>query len=222
MKSRVSSLSGAIAAATGNAAALAALLAATAAVAFAAPFDGYSHLHHPLALLGAAPLPHATAFNLAMFVVPGLLVAWTALRLRAALAVASTPAGAASTRWLPAIGAQLMLISALAFAAQGLLPLDASDLDGPRSGRHASAWMVWWIASAAGGVLLATGLRKDWPVLAATSLLAAALLPVFALALPQLIPAGVAQRLAFALWFAWAIHAGHHARRHAVARQVHP
>jgi len=26
--------------------------------------------------------------------------------------------------------------------------------------------------------------------------------------LPNLLPAGIAQRLAFALWFAWAIHAG--------------
>lgn len=219
MKSLVSSRSGAIAAVTGNAAALAVLMSATAAVAFAAPIGGYSHLHHPLALLGVAPLPHATAFNLMVFVVPGLLVAWTALRLRAALA--GRAAGAPSTRWPARIGAQLMLISALAFAAQGLLPLDASDLDGARSGRHASAWTVWWLACAAGGVLLATGLRKNWPVFAATSLFAA-VLPVFALVLPQLIPAGLAQRLAFALWFAWAIHAGHVARRHAVARQAQP
>lgn len=224
MKSPVSTLSAVSSLAAGNTAALAALISTTAAVALAVPIGGYSHLHHPLALLGVASLPHATAFNLAVFVVPGLLVAWTALRLRAVLPMATTAAGTPSIRWLARIGAQLMLISALAFAAQGLLPLDANDLDGARSGRHAAAWMAWWIAFTAGGALLAVGVRdtKDWRTLAATSLFAAMLLPVAALVLPQLIPAGLAQRLAFALWFAWAIHCGHVVRRQAVPRQIQP
>lgn len=170
---------------------------------FAGRIDGYSHAQHPLALLGASPLPHAGLFNLLAFVAPGLLVAWSALRLRIAL-----PSGVdGATSWSGRLGAQLMLISALAFAAQGLFPLDGADLDGVRSARHAAAWMVWWIAFAAGGVLLAHGLRgpvAPWRGLAASSLLAAFLLPVLALALPMLVPAGSAQRLAFALWFLWA------------------
>lgn len=170
---------------------------------FAGRIDGYSHAQHPLALLGASPLPHAGLFNLLAFVAPGLLVAWSALRLR--IALSSGVDGARS--WSGRLGAQLMLISALAFAVQGLFPLDGADLDGVRSARHAAAWMVWWIAFAAGGVLLAHGLRgpvAPWRGLAASSLLAAFLLPVLALALPMLVPAGGAQRLAFALWFLWA------------------
>lgn len=172
---------------------------------FAGRIDGYSHAQHPLALLGASPLPHARLFNLVAFVAPGLLVAWTTLRLRAAL-----PASAEGTAsWSGRVGAQLMLVSALAFAAQGVLPLDAGDLEGVRSARHAAAWMVWWIAFAAGGLLLALGLRvaAAWRGLAASSLLAALLLPVLVLLLPMLCPAGSAQRLAFALWFLWALQA---------------
>ena len=189
-----------------HAALLAALLCIAMAV-FAGRIEGYSHFQHPLALLGASPLPNAGWFNVVAFVLPGVLVAWMALRLRAAM----PPGSDASISWLARIGAQLMLVSALAFAAQGLLPLDTSDLDGVRSGRHAAAWMVWWLAFSAGGVLLAAGLRRVESArsIVGTSLFAALLLPVLALVLPKLIPAGTAQRLAFALWFAWAIHAGY-------------
>lgn len=175
---------------------------------FAGRIDGYSHAQHPLALLGATALPHAWLFNLLAFVVPGLLLGWGALRLRAAI-----PASAyAPASWSGRIGAHLTLISAGAFAAMGVLPLDAGDLEGVRSARHASAWMVWWIAFAAGGLLVAAGLRGSgprWRPIAISSLVAALLLPVLALLLPALVPAGIAQRLAFALWFLWALHAAH-------------
>jgi len=190
---------------------LAALLFAAMAVS-AGRIEGYSHARHPLALLGASPLPHAASFNLLAFVLPGLLVAWAAVRLRGVL-----PAdGHGSVPWSGRIGARLMAVSALAFAAQGALPLDAGDLEGVRSARHAAAWMAWWIAFAAGGLLLAAGLRagaRHWRGLATSSLAAACLLPVTALLLPVLVPAGGAQRLAFALWFSWALHAAWVANR---------
>ena len=184
---------------------------------FAGRIDGYSHAQHPLALLGATPLPHAWLFNLLAFVMPGLLVGWGALRLRAAMPVNAH----ASASWSGRIGAQLMLVSAGAFAAMGMLPLDAADLEGVRSARHASAWMVWWIAFAAGGLLVAAGLRGSaprWRSIAHSSLLAALLLPVMALLLPALIPAGIAQRVAFALWFLWALHAARAVNRVPVSR----
>jgi hypothetical membrane protein len=183
---------------------LAAVLLFAGMAAFAGRIDGYSHAQHPLALLGASPVPHARLFNLLAFVVPGLLVAWGALRLRAALPSSVDRA----TSWSGRLGAQLMLMSALAFAALGLFPLDGADLESARSARHAAAWMAWWIAFAAGGLLLAIGLRGSvapWRGIATSSLLAAFLLPVLALLLPMLIPAGSAQRLAFALWFLWAL-----------------
>ena len=207
MKVQVSILSGLV---SRHAAAWAALVFALALAGFSSGVEGYSHLQHPVAWLGAQPLPHATAFNLLVFVVPGLLVAWMSLRLRAAFSSPGDAGGKASAGWAARIGAQLVLLSALAFALQGILPLDATDLDGPRSGRHAAAWMAWWIAFATGGGLLATGLRghRAWRATAKFSLLAAVLVPLCALVLPHLLPAGLAQRLAFAVWFAWAIDAG--------------
>ena len=181
---------------------LAALLSAAAAMAFGARVQGYSHAQLPLALLGAAPLPGAFAFNVLAFVLPGLLVATVAIRLRSAIDAASDPAP-----WSTRIGAQLMLLASLAFAAQGLWPLDASDLDGGGSSRHAAAWMAWLLASTLGAALLGAGLRPRRGF-ATASVCVAIALPLLAFVLPALVPAGITQRLAFAAWFAWAIGAG--------------
>lgn len=162
-----------------------------AAVIGGAMLDGYSHLLHPLALLGAGGVPGGRAFNAAGFVLPGLLAAVAALAMYRRLPRASG--------WWPRIGARMVLLSALAFAAQGLFPLDLQDLDGPGSGLHASAWLVWWIGFVAGAPLLAVGLR---PVRTVTTV---AVLPLLAM---MLVPQGwtgpaLAQRIAFAAWLAW-------------------
>lgn len=187
-------------------AAVGAVLCAGAALGFGARIEGYAHPQHPLALLGARGIPGGLVFNLLAFVVPGLAVAWTATRLRTAIATAA-PGGT----WLARVGAQALLLSALAFAAQGVFPLDPEDLDNAASARHAAAWMLWCIAATVAAVLLAVGLRRrsGWSAAAKAAALAAFALPVLALVLPQLMPAGAAQRLAFAAWFAWAIQAGH-------------
>src|SRR5262245_19866044 len=80
-----------------------------AVVVFGAMLDGYSHLIHPLAWLGARGVKGATAFNLLGFVLPGALAAVVALRLRTRL-----PPRAG---WVGGIGAALLLLSTLAFAA---------------------------------------------------------------------------------------------------------
>jgi hypothetical membrane protein len=190
-----------------HAAVLATVLFAVSAIGFGARVDGYSHSQHPLALLGAAPVSHALAFNLLAFVLPGALVASVAVRLRRRLAGSGDPR---ALRWSARIGAQLLLIAALVFAVQGLLPLDASDLEGVRSSRHAAAWMVWLIAFVAGGVLFGVGMRRapSWRAMATTTLAAAFATPLLAIVLPGVVSAGIAQRLAVALWFAWAILAG--------------
>jgi hypothetical membrane protein len=185
-----------------HAAWLAALCFLVVLLAFAAGVDGYSHRVHPVALLGGSTMPSAWAFNLFGFVVPGLLVAWLGWRLREALDHASRPA-----RWPARVGAQLLQVSALAFAAQGVLPLDLSDLENTASARHAAAWMIWWLSFAVGGALLAVGLRSrlQWRHFAAGTLLVALALPLCALVLPHWVPAGFAQRAGLVLWFAWAM-----------------
>ena len=159
------------------------------AVGFGIALDGYSHAVHPLGLLGARGLPHAQAFNLAGFVLPGLLLAGAGLGLRARLDGAG---------WPSRLGAVLAVLSALACAAQGLFPLDPEHLDSGDSRYHATAWTLWWLAFVPGAALLATGARPRWAHAAA-----AIAVPVMVLLLPALAGGAIAQRLAFAAWFGW-------------------
>lgn len=178
------------------AAGAAALSFALAVCGFGAALPGYAQALHPVALLGAQGMAHAGAFNALGFVLPGLLAAAVAWRLRQGMADAAP--------WPARIGARLALLSALAFAAQGLLPLDPRDLEAAASRAHATAWLLWWVAFAPAALLLALGLRHDrrrrplaWAGIAAAAIVAGMAL------LPELPSPGIAQRSAFAAWFAW-------------------
>src|SRR5690606_36503395 len=138
-----------------------------------------------------AGMPHALAFNLLVFVLPGLLLAVCAWRLRARL---PERAGMAAR-----LGAAMLLLSTLAYAAQGLLPLDIAHPDDGASRWHAVAWTLWWIAFLAGAALLSARLRGlRFAAMAAWLLVLGA-----GVLLPGLLGAGPSQRLAFAAWFAW-------------------
>lgn len=169
--------------------------------------DGYSQALHPPALLGAQQQPWALTFNLFGFVLPGVLGALVMIALRGRLDGA---------RWPARIGSWLWLLSALAFAAQGLLPLDLNDIDAPVGHLHASAWTLWWLAFVPGGVLLALGLGsagQAWGSLRVAAILSATLLPLFTLHAPLGLPAGASQRVGLALWLAAMLVAGVAARR---------
>ncbi len=164
---------------------------------FGALLDGYSQTLHPVSLLGATGVPRALAFNLLAFVLPGLVAALLAMQLRARL-----PAGAG---WWSRLGTQMLLLSAFALAAMGLLPLDPQDLESEPSRLHGTAWMGWVIAFVLGSAALAIGLGRKRLAsrLAWVSGAASLALPLAAFLLPELVGAGVAQRLAFAVWFGW-------------------
>ena len=153
----------------------------------------YAHRLHPLGLRGAIGMPWAFAFNLFAFVLPGVLLLWAGQRLRDALGDAG---------WLARIGSVLVQLSALAFAAQGVLPPDAGDSDATASRMHALAWMLWWIAFVPGVLLLAVGARRGIGFSLAC-LLAGLLVPLLAVFAPVGSWVGLAQRLAFATWFGW-------------------
>ena len=153
----------------------------------------YSHRVHPVALRGSAGLPWALAYNLLAFVLPGAALVWAGVRLRTDWADAG---------WLARIGVVLVQLSALAFAAQGLLPLDAGDSDATASRLHALAWMLWWIAFVPGALLLALGAQRG-KGFALACLTAGVLVPLLAVFAPIGPWVGIAQRLAFALWFGW-------------------
>jgi len=148
--------------------------------------DGYSHLHHPVALLGGAGIPGAATFNLLGFLLPGLLVAVAAVALRARLDGA---------RWPKRIGAHVLMLSGLAFALQNALPLDPSDLDADASRLHAAAWTLWWVAMLPALVLLAVRDRALTLVLVVAAV-------AFVLCTLLATPA-ISQRLATLAWFAF-------------------
>ena len=181
---------------------IAALSFAIAVIAFGSMLDDFRQSLHPVALLGAATVPRALAFNVFAFLLPGALAAWIALALRSAL-----PNDAP---WAARIGARLVLLAALAFAAQGLLPLDPDDLEAPATHLHATSWTLWWIAFVPGALLLAAGQRNVGTSrsLASISVVAALLMLVFAASPWHWLPSGVTQRLAYAAWFGWLIACG--------------
>ena len=165
---------------------------------FGAALDGFSHSMHPVALLGARGVPRWAAFDLIGFVLPGLL-AWAAT---VRLSIADNARGDGGSRTL-AIGWTLCAMAALAFAAQGALPVDIErGFDYGLGKLHTAAWTVWWIAFDAGGLLLAIGWRGRVAWRFAT---AAVVALVLAFALFVAVPGAPAmgQRLAFLAWFGW-------------------
>ena len=165
-----------------------------AVAAFATPPRATTDAWPLLSLAGADGSPSAMAFNALAFVLPGLVAALLAWRARSA---APHAAG-----WATRLGWQCVLLSALAFAAQGLLPLDPDDLDAAMSRRHAVAWTLWWIAFVPGTLLLALGALAATPRRAAAAgLHLAAALALALLAWAVQGPAG--QWLATVAWLAW-------------------
>ena len=82
---------------------------------FGAALEGYAHALHPVDLLGARGVPHGAGWNALGYGLPGLCVAMSAIALQRPLASAGVgPTGR--------IGGWLLMLSGLAFAAQGLLP----------------------------------------------------------------------------------------------------
>lgn len=182
------------------------LIFIAAAAIFGAMLDagdgGFSQRTHPLAWLGAQGVPRATMFNLGGFALPGLMAAVALWPLRPAL-----PAGA---RWSARIGAQLVLLSAIAFAAQGVLPLDLEEMDGAASGLHAAAWTLWCLSFCAGALALAWGLRGMplRPGFVVICAFAGSIVFLLAFVAPLWIPNAFAQRVAFVLWLGWVAWAG--------------
>jgi hypothetical protein len=179
---------------------------AVALVGFALRVPGYHHLLHPPALLGAAGMPDAFAWNLLGFILPGLLAAvglqgvHRALRRR-------------GVGFMARLGATLLLLSTVAFAGQGLVSLQLGQAVDAGSARlHVALWMLWWLAALAGFVVLALGsLRR--PAFAIATLLVAALLLLALHATFLPIPGGLRERIALSAWFGWIAVASWRARR---------
>ncbi|MEJ7746801.1 MAG: DUF998 domain-containing protein [Luteimonas sp.] len=190
------------------------LMCLAAVLGFGGALEDYSQIHHPLGLLGGKDIPNALAFNLLGFVVPGVLAAIAMSTLRTSL-----PSAAG---WSMRIGVQLLVLSAIAFAAQGLVPIDPADLGAPGNRYHAVAWTLWWIAFVSGSLLLAWSIGR-YPqerTQAWVSMGAAITVLAFALFAPGAIPSAIAERIAFAAWFGWLLLVTRNSRPSALPTQV--
>ncbi len=171
-------------------------LAVIALVAFALALAWAGHAgewtpRHALAVPGAQAMPGAGLFNWLAFIVPGaaMLAAATWRRWRSRKS-SGTAIG---------IALWLLAIAGLAWLALGLSPIDAGDLAGEGSQRHAALWMLWLIAVSAAVVALAMGAGKGQRGLGGVLVM---LWFVAGFVLPVLL-GGWAQVLAAMAWMAW-------------------
>ncbi len=158
----------------------------------------------PLGRFGATGVSGAAWFNALGLALPGLML------LMFSIALEATLAGPGTGRMLR-LGTGMLMISGLAFAAQGAFPFDPSEPDGAASQRHATALALSLLALASASVFVATGLRRAprWRALAWGGLLLGATLALFLACPPQqLFPPlegypAAAQQLVLAVYFGW-------------------
>lgn len=166
--------------------------------------EGYEPALRSVGDLGAVDAPQALLFNLAGFIVPGLLLMVFALALERAMGRDGAGRGGR-------LGTGLLMISALAFAAQGVFAFDPNELDGVDSQRHASALAFALLGLMAGAMFVAASVRRlsGWRVLATFGPALAAVLLAFLVQPPQAwLPMlegriGHAQRLVLGVYFLW-------------------
>lgn len=165
---------------------------------------GYEPARMPISFLGIHGVPVAVYWNVAGFIVPGLLVAWFAWSLLA-------PLQRDGTGSLARIGVWLLLISGLAFAGNGVFAYDLAEPDGTASKLHVAMLTIALLGFLPSALLLALGLRRRpaWRSLVVCGpLLALAVLLSVAQRMGELVPLlqgspGYAQRITLALYFLW-------------------
>ncbi len=170
----------------------------------AADHSGFVAARHPLGHLGALQASGALLWNLLGFILPGLLL----MSFSIALEIVMQRDGVSR---IGRIGTGMLMLSALAFAAQGVLPFDLDDPHVRASQLHVSALVLALLGLMAGAFFVAFSLkaRRGWRVLTGGGAVLAILLLVLLIWPPQdLIPGfstrpGHAQRLIFALYFGW-------------------
>lgn len=178
----------------------------TALFGFAAAYPGYSHFHKAISELGAFGAPHALAWNLIGFIIPGLLLAACGAGLGRAIDVSGR---ATIVYWL-------LVLSGVGFAGTGVIPAEMRQgspfMRSPFTVGHVVMTLLsgipWTIAA-----FLVVGRVKQNPVWQHSTrvsiVLAVACVVGFALnilapSLPVLADRpGLAQRISFGVYFAW-------------------
>lgn len=179
----------------------------TALLAFGTARTDYRQLTQAVSELGAVGGPHAAAWNVVGFIVPGLLLAASGLAIGSVLA-----GGRGALRWL-------LAGSGVAFAATGVFPAVMHDgapvMHAPSTVGHVVMLLLssvlWLVAIGALPRALTREARlrpllKSFAIVTAVALSAFAANVLHAAIEPLAHRPGLAQRLGFAgyfLWFVW-------------------
>jgi hypothetical membrane protein len=173
----------------------------TASAVLGALRPSYSHLVNTISELGAVGTPHATAWNVLGFIIPGVLLAIAG----AAIARSANTEASLSRTFATA----LLVVSGLAVAGQGVVPAEmvngAADISSASTQGHFVSSLISGAAWAAGALLLVGPMRRNpnWRGLHIVSAVLVVLTLVASLALRGAIPDGLAQRIGNAFFCAW-------------------
>ena len=174
-----------------------------ASVAFAALRVSYSHVVNTISELGAVGTPHATAWNVLGFIIPGVLLAVVG----GAIARTANEEPSLSR----AVATVLLVVSGLAVAGQGVMPAEmingVADVTSASTRAHFISSLVSGAAWAVGALLLVAPMRRNpnWQGLYLVSVILVVLTFVASFALRGTLPDGLAQRIGNALFCAWFI-----------------
>lgn len=182
--------------------------------AFGASRADYSHFHQAVSELGVLGAPHALAWNLMGFIVPGLLLALLGAGLASAID------GRRGTLWW------LLVLSGLCFAATGIVPGEMRDgspmMESPLTMGHLLfanlAPLFWVIASFL--MIRRVKLNPSWRSFTTLAALYAVVFVggfLFSIISSAFIPdladmPGLVQRFCFAFYFGWFLIISFHLR----------
>jgi hypothetical membrane protein len=161
----------------------------------------YSHVVNTISELGAIGTPNAALWNVAGFIVPGILLAITG----------ATIARAANTRpALPrTLATSFLVLAGLAIAGQGIMPAEmvngVADVTSASTRWHFISSLVSAAAWAVGALLLAGPMKRspNWQGLYIVNVVLVVLALAASLSLRGALPDGLAQRIGNAFFWAW-------------------
>jgi hypothetical membrane protein len=175
-------------------------------VGFAAAYPGYTHAHKAISELGAFGAPHALAWNLVGFLTPGLLLAVCGAGLARSIDVQGRRT---ALYWL-------LVLSGVGFAGAGVFPVEMRDgspfMGSPFTMGHVVMTFLSGIPWTIAAFLAIPAVERNpaWrparrlAVMLAVVAVAGFLVNVTASANPMLEHRpGLAQRISFAVYFAW-------------------
>jgi hypothetical membrane protein len=174
-----------------------------ASVALAALRPSYSHVVNTISELGAVGTPHATAWNVLGFIIPGVLFALAG----ATIARTANPKPSLSR----VLATVFLVICGLAVAGQGVFPAEmangVADVTSASTRGHFISSLLSGGTWAVGALLLVGPMKRnpDWHSLYIVSAALVALTLVASFTLRGALPDGLAQRIGNAFFCTWFI-----------------